>query len=212
MTKMAAQKQKGWRGSEDLWLEAAYEALIEGGIEAVKVMPLAENLDMSRTSFYWHFESRDALLEALIERWKDKNTGNLVRQTQLFAETITEAVLNLFDCWVVSDLFDARLDFAVRNWAHTTSELGSIIEEADAERIEAICAMFARFGFSPYQARIRATAIYLTQVGYISMKAEEPLTERIQRMPAYVETFTGHAPSQSEIDRFTARHGERLET
>jgi AcrR family transcriptional regulator len=59
----------------------------------VKVIPLAKALNMSRTSFYWHFEDRNAPLGALIERWKQQNTGNLVAQTQLYAETITEAVL-----------------------------------------------------------------------------------------------------------------------
>ncbi|MGF1622493.1 MAG: TetR/AcrR family transcriptional regulator [Rhodomicrobiaceae bacterium] len=210
MSKLAARKQRNRRGSEDVWLDAAYEALIEGGIEAVKVMPLAENLDVSRTSFYWHFDDREALLNALIEKWKEKNTGNLVRQTQLFAETITEAVLNLFDCWIDPELFDARLDFAMRSWAQGSPELKSTFEEADAERIEAICAMFARFGFDAYHAHIRANTIYLTQIGYISMKADEPLPERIRHMPAYVETVTGRTPSQSEIERFMARHQERL--
>ena len=42
----------GWRGSEDLWIDAAYALLVEAGIDAVKVKPLAERLGMSRTSFY----------------------------------------------------------------------------------------------------------------------------------------------------------------
>ncbi|MFP3921899.1 MAG: TetR/AcrR family transcriptional regulator [Dichotomicrobium sp.] len=208
MNRVAAQTQ---RGTRELWLDAAYEALVEGGVEAVRVMPLAENLSVSRTSFYWHFEDRDALLNALIAHWRDKNTGNLIRQTRLFAETICEAVLNLFDCWIDPDLFDARLEFAMRNWSQSSAELKETFRETDRERIEAIRDMFARFDFDPYQADIRANAIYLTQVGYISIEAEEPLPERIRRMPAYVETFTGRAPSQSEIDRFMARHRSRLD-
>lgn len=210
MSKTTAQKQRGWRGSEDIWLDAAYEALIDGGVEAVKVMPLAENLDLSRTSFYWHFNDRDALLNALVERWKEKNTGNLVRQTQEFAETITEAVLHLFDCWISPELFDARLELAMRNWAQNSPGLKSTFEQADADRIEAIRCMFVRFDFSAYQATLRANTIYHTQVGYLSMNADEPLPERIERMPAYVEIYTGKAPSASEIDRFMARHKHRM--
>ena len=36
--------ERGWRGTPDLWLETAYDLLVEGGVEAVKVMPLAERL------------------------------------------------------------------------------------------------------------------------------------------------------------------------
>ena len=102
---------------------------VEYGVEAVKVMPLAKKLNISRTSFYWHFEDRDALLHALIKRWRDKNTGNLISQTKLHAETITEAILNLFDCWVNPELFDARMDFAIRNWAQQSTNLKNIFFE-----------------------------------------------------------------------------------
>ena len=44
------------RGSRELWLEAAYDLLIAGGIDAVKVMTIARHLKMTRTGFYWFFD------------------------------------------------------------------------------------------------------------------------------------------------------------
>ena len=199
-------KKSGWRGSEELWLDAAHKMLIESGVESVKVMSLAVALKLSRTSFYWYFGDRNALLDALIERWKAHNTGNLIAQTELYAETITEAVLNLFDCWIDPQLFDARMDFAIRNWAHHSAKLKQILELTDQERIDAIRAMFARFGFSDKQADVRALTMYYTQVGYISMMVDEPKSERLKRMPAYVENFTGLYPTESELARFISRH------
>ena len=199
-------KTSGWRGSEELWLDAAHKMLIESGVESVKVMTLATRLNMSRTSFYWHFSDRNELLDALIERWKAHNTGNLIEQTALYAETITEAVLNLFDCWINPELFDSRLDFAIRNWAHNSDKLKRILELTDQERIDAIRAMFARFGYSDEQADVRARTAYYTQVGYISMMIDEPTSERMKRMPAYVENFTGQYPTKSELARFKSRH------
>jgi AcrR family transcriptional regulator len=182
--------------------------LIESGVESVKVMSLATELNMSRTSFYWHFSDRNALLDALIERWKTHNTGNLIAQTELYAETITEAVLNLFDCWIDPQLFDARMDFAIRNWAHHSSKLKQILELTDAERIDAIRAMFSRFEFSREQADVRAHTVYYTQVGYISMMVDESKAERLKHMPAYVENFAGQYPTESELARFISRHRE----
>jgi len=199
--------KSGWRGSEDVWLEAAYEILISAGVDAVKVMPLAQNLGLSRTSFYHHFDSREALLTALINRWEQKNTGNLIKRTESFAETITEAIFNLFDCWIDADLFDARLDFAIRNWAQSAPDLKERTERADQYRINAITAMFRRFDYTEGQAETRARTLYYTQVGYISMMVQEPLELRVAKMPTYIETFSGVAASPSEINRFRARHG-----
>ncbi|SMY06871.1 TetR/AcrR family transcriptional regulator [Flavimaricola marinus] len=201
------EKQSGWRGSEDLWLDAAYTILVENGVDAVKVMPLAKRLGLSRTSFYGHFDSREALLSALVDRWKAKNTGNLVARTERYAESIGEAIFNLFDCWLRPDLFDARFDFAIRTWALADPTLREVLEAVDQERIDAITAMFARHGYPEDQARVRAYAMYYTQIGYISMMVTEPVHLRIQRMPLYVETFAGVPPTEAEVARFSARHG-----
>ncbi len=197
---------KGWRGSEDLWIDAAYALLVDAGVGSVKIMTMAKTLGMSRTSFYWHFPDREALLDALIRHWREKNTANLIAQTELYAASISEAVFNLFDCWIKPAMFDARLDFAIRNWAQTAQDLKRIVERTDSERIDTIRAMFARHGYGPEQADIRARTIYLTQVGYISMMVDEPLDVRLARMPVYVEAFTGQKPARADVERFMSRH------
>jgi AcrR family transcriptional regulator len=200
---------RGWRGTESGWIDAAYAMLIEGGVEAVKILPLAKRLRLSRTSFYWHFPDREALLVALITRWQEKNTGNLFRQTELAAPTINAAVLNLFDCWITPDLFDAGLDYAMRNWARTDATLKSAFDAADAARVAAIRAMFERYGYGDEEADIRANAIYLTQVGYIALGTTEMLEARLRRIPTYLETFTGYPADPAELETFVARHQAR---
>jgi hypothetical protein len=32
-------------------------------------------------------------------------------------------LLNLIDCWIDSELFDAPLDLAIRNWARSDADL-----------------------------------------------------------------------------------------
>ncbi|WP_422023210.1 TetR/AcrR family transcriptional regulator [Roseibium sp.] len=202
-------KTSGWRGSRDIWVQAAYEALLDGGIDAVKVMPLSDRLGLSRTSFYGHFSNRQDLLDALITLWQTKNTGNLIQRTEAYAETITEAMLNIFDLWLLPELFDSRLEFAVRNWAHTDPQLAKLLNEADQVRVEALEALFLRFGDAPQYANVRANTVYQTQIGYISMKEDgpsEPLEPRLARMPHYAEIFTGQPVSDAEIARFRARH------
>lgn len=203
---MPSPSERGWRGSADLWLDAAYQLLIDAGVDAVKVMPLAERLGLSRTSFYWHFADREALLDGLIARWQGSNTANLVAQTEKPAATITEALLNLFDCWIQPDLFDSRLEFAIRTWAQNEPKLAITLGQADARRIAAIKDMFLRFGYPEAEADIRAHTIYLTQIGYISMRVDETVAQRLDRIPPYALTFTGRDPSAAEIAGFRARH------
>ncbi|MGB0506509.1 MAG: TetR/AcrR family transcriptional regulator [Pikeienuella sp.] len=195
--------------TEAAWLRAAYDVLTQSGVEAVKVMPLAKRLGLTRTGFYWHFKDRDALLEAMIQRWEEKNTGNLVAQCQAYAGNITEGLLNLFDCWLDDRLFDSRLDLAIRNWARNDSALQARLDKADARRLQAIEALFLRFGYTAAEAEVRAMTVIYTQIGYISMLVEEPDQNRLARIPHYVELFTGQQPAAADIERFYARHRMR---
>ena len=202
-----ALNDSGWRGSQEGWLEAAYEALLESGVDSVRILPLAKRLNLSRTSFYWFFKDREELLGALIARWRDKNTGNLVKQSEAYAESLAEAMLNVNDCWLDQDLFDAKFEFAVRSWALQSDEILAAVQEADHLRLEAIKRMLVRFGHSEISADVRARTTYLVQIGYISMQTKEDLAVRMKRIPEYIAIFTGQVPQQRELDRFFARHG-----
>ena len=195
----------GWRGSREGWLEAAYDALVREGIDAVKILPLATRLQLSRTSFYWFFANRGALLEALAERWEERTTAPLVAAAASYAETETEAMLNVIACFLQPGAFDVRLEFAVRSWALGDPAVMARLRAADTQRLAALSAMLESWGHAPEDADVRARTIYLTQIGYISMQTEESLATRIASVPAYVEIFTGRCPEERELARFRAR-------
>jgi len=198
--------ESGWRGSPEAWLEAAYESLLESGVETVRILPLAKKLGLARTSFYWFFKDREELLGALISRWREKNTGGLIKQSEAYAETIAEAMLNVSDCWFDKKLFDSQFEFAVRSWGLQSEETLAEVQQADQLRLDALRHMFMRFGQKENSADVRARTTYLIQIGYISMQTREDIATRMKRIPEYIEIFTGQPPQQRELERFFARH------
>ena len=171
----------------------------------MKIQPLANRLNISRTSFYWFFKDRTALLDALLEQWEAKNTGAFVEACEAYAETITEAVLNLIAVFYDEEVFEPRLDFAVRGWAHQSSPVMARVNIADERRLAAIREMFERFGFASDDADVRARTVYLVQIGYISMQVQESIATRMSRVQRYVEIYAGRSPTASEMARFHAR-------
>jgi len=193
----------GWRGSREGWLEAGYQALIEGGIDAVKILPLAKRLNLSRTSFYWFFEDREALLAALLDGWEERTTRPLVEATTEYAESRSEAMLNVLASFL-SAAFDARLEFAMRSWALQDDNVAARVRSADDARLLALTRMLTEWGVDP-EADVRARTIYLVQIGYISMQAREDIETRLTRIPAYVRIYADQEPEPREIARFNAR-------
>lgn len=205
--KTGTETATGWRGSREGWIEAAYQALVREGIGSVKILPLAEQLQLSRTSFYWFFKDRGELLAALAQIWAERTTAPLIAATTAFAETGTEAMLNVIGCFIHPETFDSRLEFAVRSWSLKDPDILARVAEADERRLAALTAMLQRWGHTPDEADVRARTVYLTQIGYISMQVEETIETRLTRVPTYVQIYTGHPPAPREIARFRAGFG-----
>src|ERR1051325_11082310 len=66
-----AKQEKPARLDAEAWVAAAFDALAEGGVDAVRVEPLAKALGITKGSFYWHFADRRALLDAMLTAWAD---------------------------------------------------------------------------------------------------------------------------------------------
>lgn len=192
------------KASREDWLRAAMEALVSDGVTQVKIQTIGHKLGVSRSSFYWYFQSRKDLLNQLLEEWERSNTGIMVAHADLPAKTITEAVNNFFRCVVAPDGFNHRLDFAVREWARRDDAVRRVIDRSDAARHAALARMFLRHGYCEAEADIRARVLYYQQIGYYALELNESLETRLSRVPGYVEAFTGQTPSQEETDAFCA--------
>jgi AcrR family transcriptional regulator len=186
------------------WLKVAMDLLISDGVGEVKVLTIGTRLGVSRSSFYWYFKSRRDLLDQLLAEWERSNTGILVAHAGMPARSITEAVCNVFRCIIDPEGFNHRLDFAVREWARRDGAVRRVLDRSDSARHAAIAAMFARHGYAPREADIRARVLYYQQIGYYALELQETVEERLSRVADYVLCFTGIAPPESEIADFAS--------
>ncbi|WP_282610657.1 TetR/AcrR family transcriptional regulator [Pelagibius sp. Alg239-R121] len=184
------------------WLNVAMDLLVSDGVEQVKVLTIGERLEVSRSSFYWYFKSRQDLLDALLEHWEQTNTAALIGQSKAPAETITEAVCNVFRCFVDPSLFNNALDFAVREWARRSGKVRTVLDRSDSARIGALEEMFRRFGYPQKESLARARTLYYMQIGYNTADLKEDMSERLKLLPDYLVAFTGKKGRPKEIRAF----------
>lgn len=193
------------KATREDWIAAALDVLVEHGVEAVKILPLAVRLGVARSSFYWYFTNRDQLLSVLLEHWQDTNTRTVVEHASRPAPDITGAVLAVFECWTDVSLFDARLDFAVREWARRSGEIEQAVRSADDARLQAITSMFERHGFERRDAFVRARVLYFSQIGYYALDLGESMQTRLSYAGDYVAAYTGSAPDEVAVLEYVER-------
>src|SRR3954447_15938205 len=60
------------------WLDQELRTLAESGFTALKAEPLAKAMGVSRGSFYWHFADIGAYHAAILERWREVATEQII--------------------------------------------------------------------------------------------------------------------------------------
>lgn len=190
--------------SREDWIVAALTALIEEGIEGVRVLKLAKTLGVTRGSFYWHFDSHDALLDAVLAEWRVRNTGVMLDVLQ-HSDTLERGILDLFAVWVDHSKFDPHLDEAVRDWGRRSDKIAAIVATEDDNRINAIAAFFERQTYPKTEAFVRARVIYFTQLSYYALVGSEPDAKRMTYLETYFHCFTGRDLPPHVAQEFLAR-------
>ena len=198
---MATLPRPHTKATRDDWVAAARSALGETPIDGLRVLNLAGDLSVSRSSFYWYFADVDELHAELLAIWA-RNTASIVERCERSTPSIVAACLGVFECWADEALFDPTLDLAVRDWGRRDVEIATRVADADLRRLDAIAAMFAGHGFDPDDSTVRARLLYHSQVGYYAVGTDEPMDVRVAYLPYYLEAMCAAAPTDEELAAF----------
>jgi AcrR family transcriptional regulator len=160
------------RLSRQAWVEAALEAIAEGGLAAVAVAPLAKRLGATKGSVYWHFTNREALVEAALAAWEHSHTaaviaeiegssGDPLQQLRLLFRRVTELAAR------------DRIELALLATAdHSTVQ--PVLDRVTRRRIGFTAELFERLGFSRAEAKRRALLAYSAYLGHAQLVHATP--------------------------------------
>lgn len=160
-------------GRQD-WINAGLMVLAEGGVEAVRIEPLAKRMNMTKGSFYWHFKNRNDLLDAILAEWVELDTNGIIKQVdQIDADPKTTLLylleLAYADNEFMPGLADGRIENAIRAWAKTDQKVAELIAQVDQKRLNYTKALFLKIGFSEAEALVRARLAYYSLVGELTI-------------------------------------------
>lgn len=150
------------------WLDAAFKAVVDGGFDAARILALAQQLGVTRGSFYWHFSDHAELILALLTRWHQReiNAGHsLEAELSGTAQDDLERMLNFALAHVGTDLENMRFELALRGLGRRDAAVASMLAEVDQMRLEFFEKRFQRLTGDPRAASDLAALFYLAVVG-----------------------------------------------
>jgi len=175
------------------WVAAARKVLVKSGIDDVKVDQLARQIRVTRGSFYWHFKSRQELLDALLQDWEARNHTELAEIRERWSQS-TPDLSEVVAIWLSEDPGFPAFDMAIRIWARKSSNVSQAVRRVDNAWIALLTDLFRYSGFGKTESMVRARIAYFHQVGYYALAIPESIEDRLALAPFYYQTLTGRDP------------------
>jgi AcrR family transcriptional regulator len=123
------------------WIDAGLRALSSGGPDAVRVEPLARVLGVTKGGFYWHFDDRDGLLDAMLDTWERMVIDDVIDQVEGDGGDARARLRRLFALAVARrDLIEVEL--AVRDWARRDKAAAQRLRRVDNRRMRYLRSQF----------------------------------------------------------------------
>jgi AcrR family transcriptional regulator len=143
------------------WVDLGLKTLAKSGFTALKAEPLAKAMGVSRGSFYWHFADIGAFHAAILNRWREVATEQIIAGVEAAKGEDSLAVLMRLT-------FGSKLvlEKAVRGWAANDPRARAAVVAVDRRRLDYIESLLRQAGLADEVARARAQILFWAFFGY----------------------------------------------
>lgn len=182
-------------GKGDTWIEAGFAELARSGIEGVRVEVLAKSLGVTKGGFYRRFKDRAALLEAMLQSWREGRIAAIEEQAELAGASARErlrALIRLYSERMNTE--GMAIELAIRQWARSDNPAAQAVASVDAARLRNVTQLYRAGGLAPDAAEAQAFLFYCFIFGQSLLFLERGQRKRAQLIATSAEKLIEKAP------------------
>jgi AcrR family transcriptional regulator len=158
------------RLSREDWIEAALQALADGGPPEVAVERLAARLGATKGSFYWHFADREELISEALGTWEREATDALIEGLREVADPVERLQAGM----VAGTELEEKEAPDVRLLPSASDPVvGDVVRRVQRKRLDFLAEVFRDAGFPPAESRLRARLAYSLYLGWSMQRLVE---------------------------------------
>jgi AcrR family transcriptional regulator len=160
------------------WIDAGLKALAGGGPDAVRVELLAKALDVTRGGFYWHFPSRQAFLDEMLDTWEHRSTEEVLERVEQEGGDARDKVRRAGMLTFSKELLP--IDLAVRDWARRDEAVAERLRRVDNRRMALLREMIGTFCADADEVEARSLLAFCVAIGEHFLAADHGDRSRAQ--------------------------------
>jgi AcrR family transcriptional regulator len=148
------------------WIDEGLHALAAGGPDAVRVEALARALGVTKGGFYWHFDDRRALLEAMLDAWERTVLDEVIERVEGGGGDARAKLRELFALASSPEITRlTRVELAIREWSRHDERVAGRLRRVDNRRMDYMRSLFGAVAADPDDVEVRCLIVFSLFVG-----------------------------------------------
>jgi len=160
------------------WIDEGLNALADGGPDAVRIDVLAKTLGVTRGGFYWHFDDRQALLDAMLETWERRSTDEVLERVEReggdASDKVRRAGMLTFSPALLA------IDLAVRDWARRDKAVAERLRQVDNRRMAYLRTLIGELSADEGDVEARSLLAFSLAIGNHFIAADHGTRDRVE--------------------------------
>jgi AcrR family transcriptional regulator len=156
------------------WFDAGLKRLAAHGPQGLKIMPIAEDIGVTKGSFYWHFKDLREYRIALLAEWERRFTAEIIEQSTNISGDIATKMRTAIRA--AEGASNRRLLLVMRSWALHDVTVAKALTRADKLRVTYMASLFRELGWEKNEASTMAGFVYSAFIGRM-LWVDGPLSE-----------------------------------
>jgi AcrR family transcriptional regulator len=183
------------------WLADSLEILAREGLAGLSLNNLIGHFQVTKGSFYWHFESQADFHAALVDHWHEVHTVEVRRRVDAFSKDGAEKLERLMG--IVIGENHGGYDSVIHTLGAQNAELMPKVAASYRFRAEFVRSCFADIGFRGDELVTRTRVFVAFMAGEPLANAGLTTEERLAQIPLNCAIFV---PKRSGPSERSSRH------
>ena len=172
------------------WIKLGYDRFTEMGEAGIVIEKLAQQLKCNKSSFYWHFKTKKAFIEALADYWVSVETEQIIQQVTRIADPRER--LDKFLAIAFRKGPYLEFVFFLKRYAVKHTTIQEVIDRVDARRLAFSADLLHSNGLSKNEALCKARIFYKYLIGYHEMiKNKKQASDYLQEVKTELNQLLG---------------------
>jgi AcrR family transcriptional regulator len=138
---------------------------------------MSSTLGVAKTSFYFHFKTKDEFLKQLYEYWVEEGTINIMNKVAIIADPynrltkLTELAFN--------NVENDKFLFHLRAHAQKNKSAAIVLKKLENNRLRFLTKIFTEMNYSLTESKKKAKGFYMYYLGFFEFHKFKGISKRL---------------------------------